>query len=346
MQTKPKIWKELRHQQAQYRATMKKRKKAAKQKRHNHIHERKIDRYSLQKAIHAQPSIMTAPSNFSFVDNTNEMIGYINSCKDALHKNKKIKIDISKIEHLSPDAITLLVANVNDKKFSGKYGQIEGNAPECKDLAKLFVESGFYQYVKPESRVLQSAKNEKENLLHRESHVKVEPNLAAKACRLGMRHVMEDKYRVPELYEMLVEAMSNTNNHANKQEVGTTKWWLYTYNAPEGITCYSFIDLGVGIFDSLPVARYKRITNFLRITHNADLVPDLLDGKIKSSEKIDQEVRGKGIPQIANNSQIKNFGRAYIISNNVKIDLKTRTAERLEYDFKGTFLYWELINPK
>ena len=300
---------------------------------------------SLQKAIKATPISKPAPTNFSFVDNTNEMIGYINDCRETLHKNKKIKIDISQIEYLSSDAITLLVANVNDKGFTGRYGQIVGNAPENKELAKLFVESGFYQHVEPEYKILSKVRNDKENLLHRESHVKVEPNIAAKSCKLGTQHVFGSESRISDLYEMLVEAMSNTNNHANKKEVGTTKWWLYTYNAPNGITCYSFIDLGVGIFDSLPVARYKKITNFLRITHNADLVQDLLDGKIKSSEKVDQDVRGKGIPQIANNSASHYFGRAYIISNNVKIDLKTRMTERLEYDFKGTFLYWELINP-
>ena len=72
----------------------------------------------------------------------------------------------------------------------------------------------------------------------------------------------------------------------------------------------------------------------------------MLEGKIKSREKIDQDIRGKGIPQIARNSDSEKIGRAYIISNDVKIDLKSKKAERLEYDFKGTFLYWELINPQ
>ena len=146
--------------------------------------------------------------------------------------------------------------------------------------------------------------------------------------------------------EMIVEAMSNTNNHANKKQAGTTKWWLYTYNDPDGKTCYSFIDLGVGIFDSLPVSKYKKLTNWIGISHNVDLVQDLLDGKIKSREIIDNNIRGKGIPQIARNSQQNVFGRAYIISNDVKINLKTRDAEKLKSNFQGTCLYWELIKDQ
>ena len=38
------------------------------------------------------------------------------------------------------------------------------------------------------------------------------------------------------------------------------------------------------------------------------------------------------------------FTRAYIISNDVKINLKDKTAEALEYNFSGTMLFWELTN--
>ena len=77
-------------------------------------------------------------------------------------------------------------------------------------------------------------------------------------------------------------------------------------------------------------------------SHNADLVNDLLEGKIKSSKREDNDIRGKGIPQIANNSQKDIFKRAFIISNDVKIDLKSRRTEKLSNDFHGTLLYWEL----
>lgn len=48
---------------------------------------------------------------------------------------------------------------------------------------------------------------------------------------------------------------------------------------------YTFIDLGVGIFDSIPVQVFKKIKRVIGLENNTDLVPDLLDGKIKSREK-------------------------------------------------------------
>ena len=145
---------------------------------------------------------------------------------------------------------------------------------------------------------------------------------------------------------MLVEAMSNTNNHAGKNSENKIKWWLYTYNDPSGFTSYSFIDLGVGIFESIPVQKFKKLTKFLNFSSNVDLVQNLLNGKIKSSIELDNDIRGKGIPQIALNSRESIFKRAFIISNDVKIDLKTQQAEKLYVPFKGTFLYWELYNEQ
>ena len=96
--------------------------------------------------------------------------------------------------------------------------------------------------------------------------------------------------------------------------------------------------------DIMVYTEQKKIMKFVGLKHNKDLVQDLLDGKIKSREKIDNNIRGKGIPQIAANSSSQYFSRAYIISNDVKINLKDKTAEVLEYNFSGTMLFWELIN--
>ena len=337
--------KALRHQHAQFRAEMKKRYAPSKRRRKIHIDDRN-NQIKIAKKIATSPIVnKEAPKQFTFIDNTNTIISYLNDCKETLHKEKKIRIDISQISTLSTDAIALLVACVNDTNFSGKYGIIRGNAPNNKELAQLFIESGFYKHVETDNKNLKNIEKADENLLHRESHVKVQSDIAKKACILGTKHVLHSACPFPIVYEMLIEAMSNTNNHANRNERGKTKWWLYVYNAPNNTTCYSFVDLGVGIFDSVPVALYKKVTKLLHISHNADLAKDLLEGKIKSREKIDQNIRGKGIPQIASNCSSDSIGRAYIISNDVKIDLKTKIAERLHSNFKGTFIYWELVKP-
>ena len=342
---KTKRYKSLKHQLSRERAEMKKRHLPSKRRRRVSLSIRRQDIVNRNLVNGKKPINKVSPDNLSLVDNTNAVIEYINDCKVLLHKKEKVVMDIEKVQNLSPDAIALLAACANDANYSGKYGKLSGNAPKEPRLLKLFAESGFYKFVSS-SKLMKSVQKQEVNLLHKESHFQVQPEIAKEACLYGTKHVFSSTEPFSDLYEMIIEAMSNTNNHANKKQEGTTKWWLYTYNDPNGKTCYSFIDLGVGIFDSLPVNRYKKLTNWIGISHNVDLVQDLLDGKIKSREIIDNDLRGKGIPQIARNSQQDVFGRAYIISNDVKINLKTRDAEKLKSNFQGTCLYWELIKEQ
>ena len=284
-----------------------------------------------------------APKNFSIIDNTKEFLAYINECRNLLHHKEKVAFNIADVDNISSDAIAVLVACTNSSSFKGEYGQILGNAPRSPSLNRLFCESGFYRFVNS-SRDMRAFKTGNNSILHKESHIRVRSDIAKDVSLYGVRHVYGNEKPIPELYENLVESMSNTNNHACRNTEDKIKWWLYAYNTPNRTTEYTFIDLGVGIFDSLPVRKYKKLAIDMGLAHNVNLVDDLLAGKIKSREILDNDIRGKGIPQIAYNSKSKVFKRAFIISNDVKIDLKTNLAEKLNDDFHGTLLYWELTN--
>ena len=324
---------------------MKRRRASFKRKRFRRVLLRKNDIEIKREIAQKKEIVKISPSNFSIIDNTNEVINYINECRSLLHQKEKIIIDIESVENLTPDAIALLAACANDEKFRGKYGQILGNAPKLPHLKKLFLESGFYNYVNSSS-ILKYAQNPESSLLHRESDYKVQPELARQACIYGINHVFGRNNQIQELYEIIIEAMSNTNNHASEEKGVGIKWWLSAYNNPNGNTCYTFVDLGVGIFDSIPVKLFKRTAIKFKISHNISLVQDLLDGKIKSREAKDNAIRGKGIPQIAQNCQKEIFSRAYIISNDVKINLKTKKSEKVSSSFKGTLIYLELNRPQ
>lgn len=336
--------KRLRHQRKRMRRATKRQSKNYKLRRKNRLEERRSGLIELRKWEHTPYKELEVPKDFSFIDNTNEVLGYFMECKSLLHNKVKIQCDLSHITSLSSDAIALLAACANDETFLGKKGRIRGNAPTNPELLKLFLESGFYNHVRS-TKSLKTAHKSDANLFHQESNYQVQSDIAKKACILGTSHVFGTSSPFPDLYEMLIEAMSNTNNHAsNNSDTNQFKWWLYTYNAPNGHTMYTFIDLGVGIFDSIPVKRFKKMRKAVGLLHNKDFASDLLNGKIKSREDIDNKIRGKGIPQIAANSNSPNFARAYIISNDVKINLKDKTSEALDHNFSGTMLFWELTN--
>lgn len=284
-----------------------------------------------------------APKIFSFVQNPNLVLKYFTEAEKLFKDKHRLNLNIDDIDILTPDAISLLVASVNDKSFHHNSGYV-GDAPKKPELKKLFAESGFYNFVNNRG----FNRTADGNLLHREMHTKVMPELAMKAALTGIRHTFGNENPYEPLYNILIECMSNTNNHASLNSSEKCNWWLYVYNDPDSkITSYSFLDLGVGIFDSVVVQGYlKKILKGTIAYKNIKIVDDLLAGKIQSRVDEDNEIRGKGIPQIVEYSKKRTFKEFFIITNDVKINLKTSDREQLDYNFKGTFLYWEIQDTK
>ena len=284
-----------------------------------------------------------APLNFSFVRNTNEVLKYFVEAEKLFKKKYKLNLNIDDIDVLTPDAISLLVASINDKNFHHNSGY-KGDAPKKPELKKIFKESGFYNFV--HSRGFNGTGDG--NLLHKEKHIKVMPVIAQKAALIGIRHTFENEEPYEPLYNILIECMSNTNNHASLKTNENCIWWLYVYNDPVSkTTSYSFLDLGVGIFDSVVVQGYlKQLLKGTFVYRNINIVDELLSGKIQSRVDEDNEIRGKGIPQIVEYSKKSTFKEFYIITNDVKINLKTTEREQLDYNFGGTLLYWEIQKTK
>jgi len=181
-------------------------------------------------------------------------------------------------------------------------------------------------------------------MLHKETDYKVRPQIAKSACITGMNHALGTCEPFEPLYEILVECMQNTNNHASKEKEEKCKWWLFVYNCPEtGNSKYSFLDLGVGIFESLIVKSFiLKSAKAIGVLPNNHFVQDLLDGNIQSRIEKDNEIRGKGIPQIVSHAKYDQFKEFYIITNDVKINVKDGSSTPLKRSFSGTFYYWEL----
>lgn len=308
-----------RYQEKRHRAKWKNRKKNKKLQKHQHA-------VRVQKHKAAPYIDHKAPENFSFINNTNEVLKYFDVAKDILQKRKEnVNFDISDVTELTPDSIALLVASVKSPSFM-KTGNSRGNAPKNDDLRKIFTESGFGDHITQSNGF---KKSQPGNLLHKEVARKVVPDIAKSACVTGLEHVYNKKDPYPplynvysSLYEILLESMANTHNHANLSQQGECRWWLYVYNNPKtNSTSYSFVDLGVGIFKSRHTKNYiEKILQVTSLQNNLSLVDDLLAGKVHSRIEKDRELRGKGIPQIVRHSKNSCFKSFYIITNNVKIN--------------------------
>ncbi len=281
---------------------------------------------------------LEAPPNFSFIDNSDEVIKYFNMVKDNVESDQPVRIDISKITNLSPDIIILQIAVLKDKK-SMRVG-INGNAPEDPKLRQIFKESGLYNFVKSrgKKRVADNIK-----LWKHSTNKQVKGEIAGKAVAV-CKSLFEQNginYDTDNIYNLLVEAMSNTINHADTKKANIN-WWLYYFiDENEKTIKFSFIDLGIGIFKSASFDSYRRLANIF-IPGNSLLVKPFLEGKIISSRENDNEISGKGVKQIINCAENPEFTKFTIITNDQIINVKDKTNQSLSHNFDGTFIHFEV----
>lgn len=288
----------------------------------------------------AGPVVIDAPKNFSVVNNTVEVLAFFENAENILRTND-IVFNLDNIEHLTVDAIALLIAKIKDKNFRNDK-IVFGTSPKTDSLKKIFRQSGFYSYVKSKIKVNPTLYS---SLIHKITKNKVEPAIAKNVCLMGIRHSFGNENIFDPLYDIIIEIMQNTNNHAG-DERGEYNWWLQLYNDPTTKTSkYTFLDLGYGIFESLPARNYKDVIfKTLGIQDNVDLVEALFKGEIKS--RTGKPERGKGIPQVYESSKHDNFTKFILISNDVYVNLKTLEKHKLRESFNGTIFHWELANTK
>lgn len=287
----------------------------------------------------------SVPANFSLINNTEEVIGYFKDVGKTFANREQVAFDLEGVEQLSPDAIALLVAKVNDVNFTRGLNMV-GNSPLRAEIKKIFDDSRFLEHVQARYT---PPPNESNLLIHQKTQKKVHPEIAKQVGELAVKHTFKDSRKFQPIFKMMIECMANTDNHANLKMEGFYDWWIFTYCDPNtNITSFSFLDLGVGIFNSNPVNSYKQkflntiqsVTD-LNVSNNSKLVPKLFSGEIYTSRTKDK-TRGQGLPSLkecAENLHIKNMT---IITNNVKISLPSLVTVELTNKFNGTFLYWEL----
>ena len=288
-----------------------------------------------------EPEKVPAPEKLSLINHPNELVNYLKTVKKIAKYGHPILVDISHVTVMTYETIPVLISFIKNKKYFYD-GQIHGNAPDKECLKKIFTESGFYDFVNSKSKF----KSATENLLHQESNFKVKPEIAGRVTDLIETaldfNVTEDELEA--IYNIFIELMSNTHHHADMTKYGHTKWWLFAHCAKDEINI-TFVDQGIGIFKSRVVKeKIKKLGLNIKILTNLILVDDLLEGKIQSRIDIDNEIRGKGLPQIVEYSKLDVFESFYIITNDIWINLKNRDRKKLTNSFNGTLINFTIKN--
>lgn len=309
-----------------------------KEKRHQDILQKQLIGYKVIKA----------PKVFSLLENTEDLLSFICKVDDCFSDKKKVFIRMKETTIISYDAIVVLLSKLI--QFKANKIDFNGDFPKDKTLQKILIGSGFLEYLYKNIDDKDTYTFDKKIYTH--ANKNVNSALTSTIIEDASQKLWKESRRCIGLQRVFIELMQNTNNHASNQKKGEKLWWSsIVHNKEANKVCFSFIDYGVGILDSLKnkeSGKFARIMtaikNILKPQNNAEILKLLLEGKIHELIKEQAYNRGKGLPGIYKAWKSNDISNLIVITNNVYANVANNEYKELNDDLSGTFIYWELNN--
>lgn len=300
-----------------------------------------------------------APKTLSLISSTENTLRFFTKAKQALFKGMPVTFNLKNVQEMGPETLTFFSAAINEEHFTNNT-PIRGNLPDAPNLRRMFVEAGFYNFVKADFDIQNLRKDIYDELIHRITKEQVESELAGAVSESALEHsyglteghsTIESTIR--NIYSIIIECMSNTRNHASVGQDKQYNWWLLAYKEPEtSVTKFCFLDLGIGIFDSIEQKHQsntlpQRVLKMFVSGDNVSTLQKIFGGERKTTTE--KKERGLGIhdiyTRVVNDKDISYFA---LLSNNVLAIIEKGQKEdiiKIGENFKGTLYYWELT-PK
>lgn len=287
-----------------------------------------------------------APVNFSLTKNTEETLGFIGKIEDCFKHKKKVFVDLSHVEVIANGAIVVLLSIL--VHFKSNKIEFNGNFPKNIEARNVLKNSGFFKYLYKDIDAQEIYTFENEICTH--ANKKANSELSEKIIKKASQFIWGEERRCTGVQRVFLELMQNTNNHASINKQGEKHWWAtVNHSKVDKKVCFSFIDFGVGIFESLANKKednkffdaINKVRNAFNFTSNAELLKLLLHGEVHKTVT-GKYYRGKGLPGIfeaCTNNKISNL---IIISNDAIADYSNNKFVSLNNKLSGTYVYWEL----
>lgn len=299
---------------------------------------------------------VTVPKYFSFIEKPDATIEFINKLEKLYLNKRNVFVNLKEITYLDYSAVAVLVSVMFS--FKSRNIKFNGNFPANPLIRQMLINSDFFKYLhKPIGNKIEYRVG-KENQIFTRANKEVNSELGLLVMAEASRTIWGVNRTCKGLQRTLLELMQNTNNHADINKKGEKHWWLsVNHDKQNKKVSFIFIDYGVGIFESLknkPHANkwfgwFEKIKNRLMYGGNDEIFKMLLEGSMHLTVT-GQHFRGKGLPGINEVLERNQISKLKIISNDVIAKVYKKEYRKLNSEFSGTFVYWELnennINTK
>lgn len=340
MKKKKKKWREIRLSRKRWKKELKRRRKrklscCSNEKRHHH---EKNLRRNLAKN---RKNTLSADGQFSIRNNPDETIRFLNSIRKSFFNDMPVYIDVSDIQSMTVDALLYLLALIDNMKYKNIPLQVQGNLPRNNEAREIFYQSGFLNYVDAQTDTISSSSTE--DCVQIYDGQDVDPSIAKKLCSFAMNKFNKKRTDFKILYNIIMEIIINTKQHAYSGETNLPKWYVYARYSNDGID-FSILDTGYGIPSTVRKNFVDRLNQLIAKfplvrTSESELIKSVMNGAFRTKTK--EKYRGKGIPMITeqcNNEYINNLtlvsNKGFVITGENNRDLTT--------PLRGTLYYWRI----
>jgi hypothetical protein len=346
--------KHKRHQRQRARRARVERKAFAAYQKEKHRSERGLTKHERTDhriiSSHAKRGFLAlkAPSRMSVIKYPEETVGFFNKLMIQFERRRKVFVSLKNVSVIDYDAIVVLLSIM--VKFKAARIEFNGDLPDDPAAKNLLIRSRFFESLYKEFREKDLYQIGTEKSIYTHATKTVDPIISAKIIEVASQTVWSERRRCQGVQRIFLELMQNTNNHASLEGQGEKHWWLsVSHRKKENKVLFTFVDFGVGIFNSLdnkqPGSKWfawrTALGAVFALTNNAEILKLILQGHMHKTVT-GKYYRGKGLPGIYDVLQRKGISNLFIITNDVYADVSNGVYSVLKNNFGGTLIYWEL----
>lgn len=302
-----------------------------------------IDKVS--KATHKHRYTVHAPENLSIINNADETYYFINRITDEIRTKKfgtQFYFDLSLVKKITIDSIIYIIAILNNiSAHKALEYRAKGNRPYDEQAHNIFVEAGFYNFVKSPINKKQTMTNK----LQIRTNDFVDPETAKEVCNFVNKSCNTKMAYTDELYNVIIELMTNTIQHAynNEEILHVNQWYLYVEEINSHIN-FSFVDTGEGIPSTISKKWSEKFKDVVA-KNDSGYISSALKGEFRSQTT--KTYRGKGLPSIAEYAKNCDVRHFQIFSDYGYCELANCNDNGFKCrDYKrsifGTLYYWQI----
>lgn len=293
--------------------------------------------------------IADLPEDFSIVDNSEETISFFNNLSKMISSgsnDKIIKFNFHPIRHITIDALMYLIAIMkNSNPFSRFVKGYRGDYPKEHAAYRLFVQSGFLNFVKSSLRPIKPDTSCVQIFYDTRSDIKAPARISDFLTeKTGIAQC-----RFSYLYNMIMELETNTGEHAytrGKNTFENKNWYAYADESEDAFR-FTFLDTGKGMGNTMRRMWHEYLPF---CSNDVERIISAFSGELMRSST-GRTTRGKGLPKIKSYADSGVITRLTVVTNKAFCHIDdTRDHKmsgiKLENSLRGTLYYWEIPKSK